>query len=329
MFRKLPRYLSFPEQIYVDHEIAFRNLIRVCNGVKPCSTTMYVFPTRESLIVDKVLFELDNEISPERPYRDASKLKTFAEKHNIPCTIIFSGRKGFHVYHWIEPISVVTEEEKLSVKNLLYSYQVSLRDYLKIVSLDKQIIGQIRHPIRMPTTAYIDMKGNKNGRFCRYIPAAEFDKGLRHIISMAKEPGHMPPEETSALSIQKISELIPQYQYQKRYHKISNLPLDLQGGIKTPCVQGLGLPCMIEALEDSNPPRETRIEIAAWLKFLGYRDIAIVSFFKEVNWMNFDYDKTVANVRCIKARLPRCMYLGEEYGSINCENCSLKKRRQV
>ena len=324
---KLPRYFGCPNQVYVTEKIALKNLLKACNGNKPCFVTTYAFPEKNEAIVDKAVFDLDNKFGNLTvPYKDAKSLKDFCFNKNIPHTIVFSGGKGFHFYIHTNPIKC-GPEEKTEVKNILYSIQLSLSNHLGLQSLDTNTIGKLRLLIRMPTTIYVNKHLKKNGNWCRWISDKEFDKGLKFVEKLAKQgPGKLPKAPKVTMSFEEITELIPKYELRQKYNGIDmDGAFDLQGGILTPTIDALALPCLKISIKE-NPSHWERVEIVAWLKLMGYRDMSIVAFFRNVGWKNFNQQKTQANIRTIKARLPKCTSLREVYGAHLCKKCPIRSK---
>lgn len=315
-----------PRQVYIEHEIGFNNLFRTANGNHPCFVSQYVCPTHTSMVVDKILFEFDAN-ALHIPYKETRKLKRFCEKIDEPYSIDFSGRKGFHLFISIKPVLIQTEKEKVVMKNKVVSIQLSLKSHLGLNCLDLSTIGKLRLPIRYPTSKYVDKNGNKNGNYCRHISAKDFDKGLSHILKLAKEPGSLPSDLPAPYDIDQLASKIPKFILRKRYSSVDMEALDLREGVKAPSMNVL-TPCMQKALSGDklpNPPHELRVEITCWLKFIGYRDIAIMSFYKKVHWRDYSYKKTMSNVRAVKARHPKCSLLREFYGNEPCQSCALGK----
>ncbi len=324
MLTELPRWFANPRQVYVTHPIGLKNLVRLNNGTNPCYVSQYTCPTKETMIVDKVLFELDSKTSRRIPYNDVALLKAHHIKNKIPYIIDFSAGKGFHFFGGIKPMNVHIHNKR-EVKELVLSAQLSLANHLGLRSLDMNTVGKLRLPIRLPTTQYVNKYGKKNGLYCIYVPPEQFDKGIEHIKELAKEPGNFPPPMHSDISLKRYTELIPKFEIKKRFTYDEEDIVDIREGILVPSLEEIGMKCSVEALlhKDKNPPHKLRLEVTAWLKYIGYRDVAIVAFFKKMNWKDWQYEKTVANVRAIKPRLPQCTRLREMYGESNCKDCPL------
>jgi len=327
MFTDLPRWFGTPAQVYVTNKDALNNLIKFFNGKSPVFVSTYKFPTRDIPIVNSCIFDIDSKLSLRIPYKDTKKLKDFCDKYDIPYIIDFSGGKGFHFFLITKP-----EEGTPEVKDKLYSIQLSLVNYLNIHAIDLPTIGRLRWLIRLPTTRYIRFinKGNKmekinNDLYCRYIPGYEFDKGLNNVLRLAQDPGIIPKQPPATLTMDEIIDKIPKFQMKHRYNGNDQLEImQSSGKILVPSTCAVGLPCLQKIAQSKHPTHYERIELTAWLKIMGYRDIAITAYIKSLKWTDFSYKETAANVASIKPRYPKCSWLKERYPDM-CTNCSLRR----
>jgi len=317
MFSELPRWIGFPNQIYVTSEFARDNLINKFNGKTPCFLSTFVFPSKQEMIVDRATFDLDSKLSLRIPYKDTKKLKYFAEKNEIPYRIVFSGGKGFHFYIFFK-----SEKGNDEVKTKLYSLQDSLVRALKIEAIDYPTIGRLRFLIRIPTTVYVNGDMQTNGNYCRWIPKEDFELGLRHILEIVKTPGELPKKPEPKHTLNEICELIPNYTEKQQFNGLQT-DFDLtQGGILTPTLEALGVPCLQRQITSNEPSELVRMETTCFLKFLGYRDISIIGFFKTLKWRDWNKEKTSYKIRQMKPRLPNCKKLRYVLGDENCKECS-------
>jgi len=329
MFRDLPRYFGNPSQIYVNNEAALENFIRVFNGKAPCFISTYRFITRNQPIVDMAVFDVDSKVSLRIPYRDTAKLKRFCDKNNIPYVIDFSGGKGFHFFMITKP-----ENGNPNIKDKLYSIQLGIINHLGIQAMDLPTIGRLRWLIRIPTTRYVRFKRDKNkkvvdiinnGLHCRYIPPDDFEKGLDHILKLAESPGEIPKRPKATLSMDEIIEKIPKFKMKHRFNGNDHLELmQSSKNVLIPTLPAVGLPCLKEIALQRHPSHQERIELVAWLKAMGYRDVGIVGFIKKLKWTDYNYKDTISNVASVKPRYPKCTWLRDRFPDL-CKNCSLRR----
>jgi len=267
-------------------------------------------------------FDFDSRLSLRIPYKETLKLDTFFDKHNLPFDIVGSGGKGFHFYFNFEEVQVsdVTDSK-------IFSIQYALKKYFNLNSVDEPLLGKKSLMIRIPQTPYVAIRKEnkqsfifKNGNYCRWIPSEEFRKGLSHVEKMLKEPGELPPKRKTKITLQEIIEIIPDYKFKEKFNGSLNLDLN-PGGILVPTVNSVGLPCLIAIAKDPCPSHDKRIELVAWLKVQGYRNMSIVSFIRNLGWKDFNFRETTNNVSTVKPRFPKCSTLNDDY----CETCGLRK----
>lgn len=109
MWGAMPRAFGNPGQFMVYDKDYLQQLINEHNGTSPIYISHNSFPkidrfgTPETVLVSKVLKDLDNETKPENALLDLRTLVRFARRENIPHCGAFSGSKGFHFYHLLEP----------------------------------------------------------------------------------------------------------------------------------------------------------------------------------------------------------------------------------
>jgi len=322
MFASLNCWLGFPERLYVESEFSLNNLISYYNGKRPCFRSVHRFVDRNTPMTDRIVNDHDSDLGWRIPYKEVKKLNDFAYSKDIEDVIICSGGKGFHWY-------LLFHEEPLTdlSNSKIYSIQHSLKKYFNLQSTDEPLFGKKNLLIRIPTTKHVSLnkKTNQyedNGNYCRYLTKEEFDKGLEHIEQLVKEPGEMPPSPKPTKTLDDIVQLIPEYKYRDK--KDGNLNIDLNpGGVLTPSLESIGLPCLKEVAKLQDPCYADRLELSSWLKLQGYRDMAITAFFRECKWQNFNVGKTMTILASIKPRFPKCSYLRDRYP--NCNGCSFKR----
>jgi hypothetical protein len=328
MLTDLPRWFGSPAQIYVENKKVFDNLINAFNGKRPIFVSTFKFPTRNVPIVDCAVFDIDSKLSLRIPYNDTKKLKDFCESKDIPYVIQFSGGKGFHFFLITKP-----EEGSEKVKDKLYSIQLSLVQSLKIHAIDLPTVGRLRWLIRLPSCKYIRINKDKNngisivnnGLYCRYLPPKDFDKGLNHILKLAETPGIIPKRPKATYSMDEIIEKIPEFKMKHKFNNNDALEImQSSGSVMVPTTCAIGLPCLKEIASQKHPTHFDRVELVAWLKMMGYRDIAINGYLKSLKWTDYNYRDTATNVASIKPRFPKCSYLRGRYDDL-CNGCSLRR----
>jgi len=322
MFASLNCWLGFPNRLYCESEYSLESLVNYYNGKRPCFRTVHRFIDRNTPLMSHFVFDFDSDLGWRIPYKEVKKLYDFCIEKNIDYRIICSGGKGFHFYMMFkeEPVTDLSNSK-------VFSVQHALKKYFNLQSADEPLFGKKGLLIRIPTTKHIALNKQTdtfedNGNYCRYIPKEEFDKGLEHIEQLVKEPGEMPPSSSTTQTLDDIVQLIPEYKYREKTDGSLNIDLN-PGGVLTPTIESVGLPCLKEIAKNPDPCYNDRRELAVWLKLQGYRDIAITAFYRQC-FAKLNVGKTMQILASLKPRFPQCSYLRERYP--NCENCSFKKR---
>lgn len=328
MWIEFPRYVGFPSQVYVKNIQAFNNLFRLLNGKAPIFVSVNRYTSPTECLVDNVMLDLDTAPSRlTRAFNDIKKLVEFCRKKDIEYAVVFSGRKGFHFYIPISPIPAeeIGDKHKFkkdNLRNIIYSIQYHLTKHLSLLTVDQRLTGRIGHLVRFPTSLYVGEDGKSNGRYCRYLENIEDLKTLKEVLEKASTPGTI-PKFKHTLSLEELENLIPGY---KRIMK-TKYPGDdtiARAAMAEPNLDLLP-PCLKAYIVKVEPPHLVRFEATAYLKFLGFTDLPILSFYKSLGWRDFDNDYSLLQITSIKPRLPQCkvlsVYLGEEY----CKRCFLWK----
>jgi len=330
MFNETPRFVGFPNQLWVETKFAFDNFERMFKNKVPYFVSPFRYKRKGVPIVDNLLFDIDSYFSIRMPWRNVKKLSDWCYKRDIPVIQNFSGGKGFHAFILFKPVPLYTPRDKVDVSNLMYSIQMRLSKELGLEAFDSPTYGRIRFLIRYPTSKYIRAneetgKLEENGMYCRYLTNDEFDKGCKHISKLVKEPGIVPQPLKSDISLLQIShhfknfKIIPRKADNQIKLKIKRL------GNTVPNVPALGLPCLQAIATNTHPTHFERVELVAWLKHLQYTDIAINAFIKNRNWTRYRPGITSYQIRSVKPRPVKCSFLEKSYGHL-CKNCSFKRR---
>lgn len=311
-----------PSRIFIDNSFTLHNLIQFYNGKRPVFESVHRFDNRSEPFCDRIVNDHDSNLNWRIPYKEVKKLNDFAISTDIDTRLVCSGGKGFHFY-------IMFKEEPLTdlVNSKIFSIQHSLKKHFNLQSCDEPLFGKKNLLIRIPTTRYVkqDKKSKKfisTDNYCRYLTTEEFDKGLDYIEQLVKEPGKLPPPSTTKQTLDDIIECVPQYSFMEKSN--GTLDIDLNpGGVLTPTLASVGLPCLQAVAQSDNPTHPERLELASWLKLQGYRDMAIAAFFKQLQWKNFNLHITMNNLLGVKPRFPKCSYLRGRYPY--CDKCSFKK----
>lgn len=329
MFTEIPRYIGFPNQIWCETEFAFKNFEVMFKGKAPFFVSPFGYKDKNTPIVDNLFFDIDSYYSVRFPWRNVNRLKNWAERNNYPYIINFSGGKGFHFFLLIKPIIPKTPKEIVRLADLMYSVQMRIVEELGLEAYDEPTFGRIRFLVRYPTSKYIrknDETGvfEQNGLYCRNLTPKEFDAGVKKIFSYAKEPGIIPVVKKSDVRLQKIASKFKNFKIvPRKVNKGIKLEIERKG-TSVPTIQALGLPCLQKIAGRSHPTHFERVELVAWMKHLGYTDLAINAFIKNRQWTRYKYAITSYQVRTVKPRQVKCSFLKKTYEE-ECKKCPLKR----
>lgn len=335
MFRQLPRFVGFPNQIYVDTEFAFKSFEMTFKGKLPFFVSTFRFKDENTPIVDNLFFDIDSYLSLRVPWRNVRLLKGWCYKKDIPYILDFSGEKGFHFLMMTKEEIPKTELEKEKLRKLMYSVQMCLSKELGVEAFDEPTYGRLHFLIRFPTSKYMrrDEKTGilvENGYYCRNLTDEQFEGGLKSIAKLVTEPGEVPKKPKSDISIQEIADMIKDFKLLERDPRgngVQEKILLQRAGMTVPTIEALGLPCLKEIVKHSHPTHYERIELVAWLKHMGYTDGAIVHFIANCNWTRYKYSITSRQVSTIKPRRVRCSFLRDSYSNF-CEKCYFNRGRK-
>ena len=179
LFNQFPRDVSIPNifkkgSFYRKQVTCKRDFQRYLNLMIGSSIGTYtsIYDVNESLLIDKVVFDLDSKDLDEA-FVDVGILCSRLYDKNISYLVIFSGKKGFHVYGLVKPIKLPRDIAGYYLANL----QRSLTNGLETV--DTHLIGNVSAMIRVPNTL-------NGSRYCTPLPF-EFPKmSIEEILDYSK-----------------------------------------------------------------------------------------------------------------------------------------------
>ena len=327
MFKQIPRYIGFPNQYWCESEFAFNRFEQIFKNKVPFFVSTFKFKYKNTPIFDNLYFDIDSYFSLRMPYKNIANLKNYFYKKDIPTIIIFSGGKGFHLYAIFKEEIPENEEEKQKLKDLMYTVQLKVADDCGAEAFDEPTFGRLRFLCRYPTSKYLRVDEEtgqlvSNDNYCRYLTEDEFDSGLKKISKLVKEPGIVPRKPRATMTLQEFADKFKDLKIKSRGGNGELKLMIERQGETVPSVCAIGVPCLKTIAMKKDPTHFERIELVVFLKYLGYTDLAINAFIKNLGWRDYTYNTTSYQVRFIKPRLPRCTYLRKTYGKM-CKDCTL------
>lgn len=288
------------------------NYINTVNGIRNCYVSVY--DANPNPIIDKIVFDVDST-NLGIALRDITKL---TKRIKDPFLVLFSGRKGFHVYILLKPQKLRRDVAGFYVKEL----QQRLSKGIKTV--DTHLVGNISAMIRIPQTL-------NNKHYCTFLPP-EFKKwDINQILQWSMRPQEL--QIHCATDYRTIEEIVGEIEV-KQYE-----PVTYPDGLKIngiPPIEDLHLfirPCVLEEMlhpvrKDRGAFHITRMSLVSELMFLGHTKNQVLDVFRLIHSKypisDFDEDRTMYQISKIfenKIKPYGCVKLKEQ---LPCNNCGWK-----
>jgi len=280
---------------------------------EPCFLSVQPYRARDEVYgVDKLFFDFDSKENP--PNLD----KTWNETHHFVNTlkkfysltplIVFSGRKGYHIYVWLRQVVEFRPSQEASAKEIYTLLQKKLLKGLKYETLDPEVLGDIKRLARVPYTIH-----EKSGLICE--PITQNRQSLLVLPPALKGyRKHGIQEEL----FRKVTEEV------KLEQKIEECRKRRRSSIRLPTDNHIR-PCIIEALQtslDGKYGHLMRLAIAVECLNNGYTVDQVVALFQTQG--DFDAKKTRAMVEHAKKRAykPRKRETLQKYGFCHGQHCT-------
>lgn len=151
------RELGRPERFFVEKPEDLLRHIKYCEAnMLPCYMSVQPYSTRDQpCAIEKLFFDFDCEAEVTKAWKDALAFsQTLRKYYNVEPLIKFSGRKGYHVYVFLEkPVYFTPDQLDLAVK-AYDSLQKRLLRGLKLETLDPSPLGDIKRLARVPFSVH-------------------------------------------------------------------------------------------------------------------------------------------------------------------------------
>lgn len=163
------------------------------NGVHPCYLSVSIFEDNAPYLTS-LPFDFDST-DLDKAKKDALKLYNIFLAFNWSASLVFSGRKGFHIHLYTQ----IQYYPDVIIQNVHNFYRCSL----DLETLDIKVLGQANRLMRIPGTVH-----EKNGQYCFTIDKNHGKKvDLFDINGIDINPELL--EELSSESISKRDNLHP------------------------------------------------------------------------------------------------------------------------
>jgi hypothetical protein len=236
---------------------------------QPNGCHVSVYDTTEMPVIDKVLFEFDGK-DLDKVFEEVKHFLSLID-NKFEYIVMFSGRKGFHVYILLRPEEYQVETAKVMLRDFVSDYFKDFR------FLDLTKTGVLGCLIRVPNSR------NGNG-FCVPLPKDFVDWNTMQIIEWSKEPRKLSVQISRELpTLADITDVkhvkpssISSYKRDDNFLEINYLPFEL--------TKPLLRPCTFYEIQKEDPPHIVRFNFVAELLDCGLSPNSIHRLIKQLNW---------------------------------------------
>lgn len=289
------------------------NYISTVNGIRSCYCSVY--DTHSKVTIDKVVFDLDST-NLETALKDTIKI---IKRIKDPFLVLFSGKKGFHLYILLKPQKLRRDVAGFYIKEL----QQRLSKGIKTV--DTHLIGNVSAMIRIPQTL------NKK-RYCTFLPPEFKNWDINQVLEWSMQPHEL--QIHGSTDYRTIEEAVGEIEVKE--YKETIIPDDFIKINGIPPLEDLHLfirPCVLEEMihpvrKDRGSFHMTRMSFVSELMFLGHTKKQVLDIFRLIHSKypipDFDEETTMYQISKIfenKIKPYGCLKLKEK---LTCTNCGWK-----
>ena len=279
LYGTFPRDISLPNSFkkgsfYRKKVICARDFQRYLSLMSGSSISTYtsVYDTNEQVLLDKFVFDLDGEDLNE-VFAEVDILASRLHDRSIPYLVLFSGKKGFHVYGLLKSIKLPREVAGYYLGNL----HRSLINNLKCI--DMHLVGNISAMIRIPNTL-------NDGRYCTPLPFEFRKMNIEEILDYSKTQHTLNFFPGELRTIQELAGdlKVPQKNDSEEFKdeiKVGSIP-------SMEILEDLIRPCVIKEIQKSNPGTVARVNFTSEMMFAAFTPKQILEVIKKLDWDNFD-----------------------------------------
>jgi len=294
LFGIFPREIGIPNPLqknsFYRREINnSRELHRYLTVMMGSNKGVYVslYDTNVEITIDKFVFDIDCKTNLNKALEDTILLVDRLKKKNIPCSVIFSGSKGFHVYGLLKP-------KKLSRDIATYYLAHLQRDLSKgIETVDGHLIGDLRRMIRVPNTM-------NDNHYCAPLPTNFQKMTPEEILNYSTRVRTRTLHFTHGI-LKSIPELVDINFSQRISNEAQSIALQdtISSVPDIEILKELIRPCVFEAVTKPNPPHIVRLDLVSELMFLGFSEDQVLEIIKDLDWEDFDERATKYQIKKI------------------------------
>lgn len=258
--------------------------------------------------ISKLFFDFDGKQNPPiDAYDDVKKVSDYFNKFNIPHVIVYSGRKGFHLY---VPLNSTNHINGSYLKTMYRSIMIHLKTELDLTTIDTSVAT----PTKLCRVWYT--RHPKSGRYCYPIKKSLFDKGIDEIINYSINPVKWYEDILEGKEYLTIEEYIKYFDIDLKDNEKGIVFATTSAKYSDPdneyLRELLHYPCLINAiLSIDNAIHYARFMCCIHLKNIGCDPLWVFKFFKQRQYMDVEFESV-------------CKYqinniFGSEYSFPSCE----------
>jgi len=241
---KYPREVGFPARIRVMNDEEVIKYVSGFNGRRNCYFSVYAYEGEEIIPrIDRIFIDFDIEDKEYVPtkdnleplkecYEEVKKLYNYLlETFHYEPLVIYTGRRGFHVYIELDEIKLRHPSETIK------EFVNRIVNQLNLKFVDMKVIGDVRRLARVPYTIH-----PKTGLYAYPIT---LDMTVEEILALAKNP---PLKIVKPEISTEITELLLDIDFtvkpkeKKEHEELETLPDDIRpegGYMQLPCIRGI------------------------------------------------------------------------------------------
>lgn len=265
----------------VFDQLRLLEIVRIYNGLAHIYTRLY-----PAGIINKVVFDIDAP-DIETAIQDMASLASVFEEERLPYVIVFSGRKGFHVYLLTKMVKIDKSMFRIVLKSVVDYYA----DAAQLRHLDAQT-GYGNGWIRLPNTIHID-----SGRYATYVESYMVSAG--DVYEYSQRPrcpdlssilGREPPDPREYVALADLPEYLPKPLPEIRAPELESVAEYLRRVVR-PCIA-------LHSLHD-NPSHFIRTQLATELCWLWHSPQEICDIIEKLRWTDYSRRVTCYHVNKI------------------------------
>ena len=314
-----PREIGIPQQQYFQrrtYAVAsefFEEIDQARWSEKEVYAGVYALDD-EKVVIDRIAFDIDAS-SLFTARKVALKLCSILNSLELQPVIVFSGRKGFHVYVFLSP----KQMNKAFARCITRLLCLELTKELQFV--DTHLFGNVRGMLRVPNTLH-----HSSRHYAIPLTQEELVKlDVLDIVRMSRTVRDIDGIERDERTVIDIADEIQISERTQRHNSFSvQHNTDEIGVIGLDVVRELVRECVVdELLTNSEPPHLLRFDFVSELMCAGFSEEDVLRIFTRYFsfWDDFDVEKTRYQIHHIFQHryLPLSCSKLREY--VRCKRC--------